>query len=63
VNGCVIDVFDHKHLNDFFSNPTAEVITKDIKERLTSVLPAGIKVHRIKLWENHKSYAIYRRNS
>lgn len=38
----VINQFDHRCLNDFFENPTAEIIAKDIWEKLVN-LPELLK--------------------
>lgn len=58
VTSVVINKFDHKHLNDLFENPTAEVMVYGIVERLDSVIKnLGIKLHRVRLWETENSYA------
>lgn len=58
----VIDDFDHANLNDFFPQPTAEVMAVYIYDRLSDdILPhRGYKVHSVKLWETEDSYAEYR---
>lgn len=48
----VIDRYDHQYLNDFFENPTAEVVATDVWKRLES---AGLAVTRIRLWETNDS--------
>lgn len=59
--------YDHKNLNDYFENPTAEVMAvimfKDIKRKLGE-LSGGkndseelIFLKRLRLWETEDSYA------
>lgn len=54
----VVNKYDHKHLNDLFENPTAEIMVYSIVERLDSPLKRiGIKLNRVRLWESENSYA------
>lgn len=62
-----IGKYDHSNLNDFFVNPTAEImvmkmfedVEKDIAERYK-----GERIHleAIKLWETEDSYAMFQRS-
>jgi 6-pyruvoyltetrahydropterin/6-carboxytetrahydropterin synthase len=49
----VIDRYDHRFLNDFLENPTAELIAADIWK---TVEAADLPVTRIKLWETPDSF-------
>lgn len=53
----VLDQFDHKYLNDFMENPTAENIALSIWGRLSRALP-GLK--EIRLFETQDSCIIFR---
>ena len=48
VHAEVVDRYDHKYLNDFLENPTAELIAADIWKTLEA---SGVGVVRIRLWE------------
>lgn len=54
VNEAVIDLYDHKLLNDFFSIPSAEVMVRtmflDIKRALAKVAPQ-VTLTNVRLWE------------
>lgn len=50
----VVEVYDHKYLNDFFSNPTAEIMVEVIFKSLKKLIP-GICL--VRLWETPTSYA------
>lgn len=60
VNREVIYKYDHKYLNDFFENPTAEIMVKRIAEDINKELPEGVSLVSCKLWETTTSYAEYR---
>jgi 6-pyruvoyltetrahydropterin/6-carboxytetrahydropterin synthase len=53
----ILDVWDHKNLNDFMDNPTAEHIVVEIWDKLAGKLP-GLK--EIELWEIPESSVVYR---
>lgn len=55
----VIKNYDHGYLNDFFINPTAETLAECIGIKVSEVLPEGIRLVRIRLWEGDESYAEY----
>lgn len=57
VNRCVIDKYDHGYLNDFFENPTAEVMVNKIAEDIEFYLPKTCSLYSVKLWETETSYA------
>lgn len=44
VNGLIISAYDHKNLNDYFENPTAELLAKEFLERLHEHDPRFYKV-------------------
>jgi 6-pyruvoyltetrahydropterin/6-carboxytetrahydropterin synthase len=48
----VLDRYDHRYLNDFFDNPTAELVAQDVWKRLEA---AGLAVVRVRLWETADS--------
>ncbi|HUP87039.1 MAG TPA: 6-carboxytetrahydropterin synthase QueD [Acidimicrobiales bacterium] len=49
----VIDVYDHRYLNDLVDNPTAEVLAAEIWK---TVEAADLAVSRIRLWETPDSF-------
>jgi 6-pyruvoyltetrahydropterin/6-carboxytetrahydropterin synthase len=44
----VLERYDHRYLNDFMENPTAELIAADIWKTLEA---SGLGLARIRLWE------------
>ncbi len=50
----IIDIYDHSYLNDFFENPTAELMAEKILEILNSYEK---RIVGIRLWETTTSYA------
>lgn len=56
----VIDRYDHQNLNDFFENPSAELVAMKIWEDLAPNLP--VKLHEVTLWETAESFVTYRGN-
>jgi len=54
----VIARYDHTYLNDFFENPTAELIAHDAWKRLEA---ADLDVACIRLWETADSMVEVRR--
>ena len=59
VKEVVIDKYDHSNLNDFFENPTAEIMVYKIAEDIEQRLPKGVQLLSVKLWETADSYAEY----
>lgn len=68
----VVDVYDHKCLNDFFDVPSAEVMVskffRDIKEevvKLDGTLPVGmnLRLEYVRLWETATCFAEMRAES
>lgn len=49
--------FAHEELNVFEVEPTAENILVFARDRILGALPPHIKLHSLKLWETHDSYA------
>lgn len=58
----VINDFDHANLNDFFLQPTVEIMAVHIYDKLSDSIPPykDFKVYSVKLWETEDSYAEYR---
>ena len=57
VNKEVIEKYDHSDLNDYFENPTAELMVKRIAVDIIAGLPKGVHLVSVKLWETQDSYA------
>lgn len=57
VKEVVIDKYDHSDLNNFFDNPTAEIMVKQMAVDIMSRLPKGVYLVSCKLWETSTSYA------
>jgi 6-pyruvoyltetrahydropterin/6-carboxytetrahydropterin synthase len=59
----VIGPFDHQNFNELAPfdklNPTAENIVKYIYDKLNSILPEGLQLHKITLWENESYMVAY----
>jgi len=57
----VISKFDHSYLNDFYANPTAEIMVADIVTLLKSTIntnaPNYKKLKSVRLYETPTSYA------
>ena len=59
--GSVIDKFDHGFLNDYFRNPTAEIMAVYLRRTFERLLPEGLHCDEVKLYETAKCCAISRR--
>ena len=57
VKSVAVDKYDHSNLNEFFPNPTAEIMVKQIAVDIMSKLPPGVYLMSCKLWETSTSYA------
>ena len=57
VKSVTVDKYDHSNLNEFFPNPTAEIMVKQIAVDIMSKLPQGVYLMSCKLWETSTSYA------
>ena len=57
VKEVAVDKYDHSNLNDFFENPTAEIMVKTIACDIIGKLPKGVHLISVKLWETESSYA------
>ena len=55
----VLKDYDHKYLNDFYHNPTAEILVLHLSTKIDSELPEGVRLVRIRLWEGDESYVEY----
>ena len=61
VTETVVDYLDHKYLNDLFTfHPTAENLCMWIVDTLKANL-IGLRIMRVRLWENSRSYAEWKR--
>lgn len=62
VNNEVVDKYDHRYLNDFFENPTAENMVQHIFRELSAKFTKmGLVLESVKLWETESSFAECRR--
>jgi len=56
----IIDKYDHRHLNDYFDNPTAENIVKEfynlINKNLKNKTNGKVKLSTLKLYETSNSF-------
>lgn len=59
VKEVAVDKYDHSYLNDFFPNPTAEIMVEKIATGISAKLPKGVYLVSCKLWETATSYAEY----
>ena len=59
VKEVAVDKYDHSYLNDFFENPTAEIMVEHIAYDIMNKLPNGVYLVSCKLWETTTSYAEY----
>ena len=60
VNDTVISKYDHNYLNNFFENPTAEIMVRQIAKDIENNLPKSVILCSVKLWEKiDGSYAEY----
>lgn len=57
VKEVAVDKYDHSNLNEFFSNPTAEIMVNQIAEDIMEKLPIDVYLVSCKLWETTTSYA------
>lgn len=55
----VVDKLDHSDLNEFYANPTAELMVPDIAYSIMQKLPKEVYLVSVKLWETEDSYAEY----
>lgn len=60
INEKVINIYDHQNLNDFFENPSAELVAMKIWNDLVNELP--VKLYEITLWETADSFVTYKGN-
>ena len=51
----VIKQLDHRNLNVLFENPTTENIALWIAGKIEKRLPAGVRLHRLVLWEGDEN--------
>ena len=60
VDHYVVNLLDHKYLNDFMETPTAENILMWIRRKLLSIY--GERLVKLRLYETPNSYADWRPN-
>lgn len=60
VNKVAVNKYDHAYLNDFFPNPTAEIMVEHIGLSIIDALPIGVYLVSCKLWETATSYAEFK---
>lgn len=53
----ITDSFDHQCLNNFFENPTAEILAKHFYHLIPSVLPDNVYIKFVRVWESDTCYA------
>lgn len=53
----IIEKYDHSDLNEYFPNPTAEIMVDTIAQSVKRNLKSGLKLVSVKLWETSNSYA------
>ena len=56
VNENIVDLMDHKNLNDIFENPTCENMVQDFLGRLKNKI-TGVRSITVRLYETATSYA------
>lgn len=57
VQKTVVDVLDHKLLNDIFENPTAEIMIIAIAGQIRDVLPKDVFLKKVRLYETDTGWA------
>ena len=61
VKETIIEKYDHRHLNDFFENPTAETLAEFFFEmadkRLREATNNSVRIVKLRLYETAKSFA------
>ncbi len=61
--GQVLETLDHTYLNKLAHfqqiNPSSELIARYIHDRLAPMLPAGVKIEEVAVWESPGSRAAY----
>lgn len=51
----VLELLDHKYINDTIKNPTVENVTMWIWDQLKEIIP----LYKVTLWETPRIFAIY----
>ena len=57
LEGAIRDI-DHHCLNDILSYPSVENVCQFIWKKVSTWLPSGITLQRVKLWETSTCYAV-----
>ena len=58
----IVGKLDHAYLNDFYTQPTAEIMAVDIFDRISKALPLDCTLEKVRLYETEDSYAEVCRN-
>lgn len=58
--GPIVDGLDHRHLNDFFPNPTSEAIAEAVALQIADKLPPGIRLVAVTIGETCTTECEYR---
>jgi len=57
----IIDKYDHRHMNDYFENPTAETLSQAffdlVKKKLKNKTNGKVKLSSLRLYETSDSFA------
>lgn len=53
------EVFGQQSIYRMDNNPSAENMAKELYEKTYELLPEGVKIIEVKLWETPKCYAVY----
>lgn len=56
----VVERYDHQNLNDFFENPSAELVAQKIWEDLEPDFKKPLRLFEVILWETADSFVTYR---
>lgn len=62
VNKEIVDNLDHSYLNDFYVQPTAEVMVASMFNIISNIIPKDCTLERVRLYETEDSYAEVCRN-
>lgn len=53
----ILEQLDHGYINDVLKVPTAENLSEYIYQHLFTVLPSGVLLERVRVWESPDSWA------
>lgn len=55
----IVEKYDHQNLNDFFGNPTAEVMVQKFFEHLSAKWRGNGIISQVRLWETANSWVSF----